>query len=73
MKLYQPSKTTIVKIVDKNIKKEDLEKIILIDVQNEIYPGLERIFLNVIKDSGFPDLKLEKKVDFEKLYQQRLN
>ena len=64
---------TIIKINDKNLKKEELEKIILCDVQNEIYPGLEKIFLSVIKDSGFPDLKLEKKVDFEKLYQQRLN
>ena len=65
--------STIIKINDKNLKKEELERIILCDVQNEIYPGLEKIFLNVIKDSGFPDLKLEKKVDFEKLYQQRLN
>ena len=64
---------TIIKINDKNLKKEELERIILCDVQNEIYPGLEKIFLNVVKDSGFPDLKLEKKVDFEKLYQQRLN
>ena len=64
---------TVIKITDKNLKKEELEKIILCDVQNEIYPELEKIFLNVIKNSGFPDLKLEKKVDFEKLYQQRLN
>ena len=64
---------TVIKIIDKKLKKEELEKIILCDVQNEIYPGLEKIFLSVIKDSGFPDLKLEKKVDFEKLYQQRLN
>ena len=64
---------TIIKINDKNLKKEELERIILCDVQNEVYPGLEKIFLNVIKNSGFPDLKLEKKVDFEKLYQQRLN
>ena len=64
---------TVIKITDKNLKKEELEKIILCDVQNEIYPELEKIFLNVIKNSGFPDLKLEKKVDFEKLYNQRLN
>ena len=64
---------TIIKINNKNLKKEELERIILCDVQNEIYPGLEKIFLNVIKDSGFPDLKLDKKVDFEKLYQQKLN
>ena len=70
---FEISYATIIKIIDKNVKKVDLEKIILIDVQNEIYPGLERIFLNVIKDSGFPNLVLEKKVDFEKLYNQRLN
>ena len=64
---------TVIKLKDKKIKKEELERIILCDVQNEIYPSLEKIFLSVIKDSGFPDLKLEKKVDFEKLYQQRLN
>ena len=64
---------TVIKLKDKKIKKDELERIILCDVQNEIYPGLEKIFLSVIKDSGFPDLKLEKKVDFEKLYQQRLN
>ena len=64
---------TVIKLKDKKIKKDELERIILCDVQNEIYPGLEKIFLSVIKDSGFPDLKLEKKVDFEKLYQQKLN
>ncbi len=64
---------TVIKIIDKDVKKDELEKIILCDVQNKIYPELERIFLNIIKDSGFPDMKLEKKVDFEKLYQQRLN
>mgnify|MGYP005722736085 FL=1 len=64
---------TVIKVIDKNLKKDQLERIILCDVQNEIYPGLEKIFLGIIKDAGFPDLKLEKKVDFEKLYQQKLN
>jgi len=70
---FEISYSTVIKITDKNLKKEDLEKIILIEVQNEIYPGLEKIFLNVIRDAGFPDLALEKKVDFEKLYNQRFN
>ena len=64
---------SVIRLNDKKLKKEELEKIILVELQNEIYPDLEKIFLNVIKDSGFPDLKLEKKVDFEKLYQQKLN
>ena len=70
---FEISYSTVIKIIDKNLKKDDLEKIILIEVQNEIYPGLEKIFLNVIKDAGFPDLALEKKVDFEKLYNQKFN
>ena len=65
--------STVIKINDKSLKKEELEKIILCDVQNEIYPELEKIFLGIIRDSGFPDLKLEKKINFEQLYQQRLN
>ena len=65
--------STVIKILDKSLKKEDLEKIILCDVQNEIYSELERIFLGIIRDSGFPDLKLEKKINFEELYQRRLN
>ena len=70
---FEISYSTVIKIIDKNLKKDDLEKIILIEVQNEVYPGLEKIFLNVIKNAGFPDLALEKKVDFEKLYNQRFN
>ena len=65
--------STIIKILDKSLKKDDLERIILCDVQNEIYPELEKIFLSVIRDSGFPDLKLEKKINFEELYQKRFN
>ncbi len=65
--------STVIKINDKSLKKEELEKVILCDVQNEIYPELEKIFLGIIRDSGFPDLKLEKKINFEQLYQQRLN
>ena len=70
---FEISYSTVIKIIDKNLKKEDLEKIILVEVQNEIYPSLEKIFLSVIRDAGFPNLALEKKVDFEKLYNQRFN
>ena len=62
---------SIVKIDDEIKDKKDLEKIILCDVQNKIYPNLEKSFLNLINDSGFPGVKLEKKIDFEKLYNQR--
>ena len=64
---------SIVKIDDQIKNKKDLEKIILCDVQNEIYPKLEKAFLNLVNDSGFPGIKIEKKIDFNKLYQEKFN
>ena len=60
--------------VDEEIKdKEDLEKILLCDVQNKIYPNLEKTFLNLLHNSGFPEIKLDKKIDFTQLYKQKFN
>ena len=64
---------TIIRVGDKIKEKKDLEKIILCDVQKEIYPNLETSFLNLLHNSGYPGIKFEKKIDFEKLYNQRLN
>ena len=64
---------SIVKINDKIKDKKDLEKIILCDVQNKIYPNLEKAFLNLLNNSGFPEVKLDKKIDFEKLYNKKFN
>ena len=65
--------STIIKIEDDIKDKKDLEKIILCDVQIEVYPELEKSLLNLLHDSGYPNVKFEKKVDFEQLYNQRLN
>ena len=70
---FEINYSTIVEINDKIKEKKDLEKIILCDVQIEIYPELEKSFLNLLHNSGYPDVKFEKKVDFEQLYNQRLN
>ena len=65
--------SSIIKI-DEDIKeKKILEKIILCDLQNEIYPKIEKCFLDLLHNSGFPEVKLEKKIDFEKLYNQKFN
>ena len=64
---------SIVKINDDIKDKKDLEKIILCDVQNKIYPSLEKSFLNLVNNSGFSEVKLEKKIDFEKLYNKKFN
>ena len=64
---------SIVKIDEKIKDKKDLEKILLCDVQNKIYPNLEKTFLNLLHNSGFPEIKLDKKIDFTQLYNQRSN
>ena len=65
--------STIIKVDDDVVDKKELEKIILCDVQIEIYPELEKSLLNLLHDSGYPDIKFEKKVDFEGLYKKRFN
>ena len=64
---------TIVKISDEIKSKKDLEKIILCDVQNKIFPNLEKSFINLLNNSGYSGVKLEKKIDFEKLYNEKFN
>ena len=65
--------TTIVKIDEKISNKDDMEKIILCEVPNKIYPELEKIFLNLLTSSGYPGIKFDKKIDFFQLYKQRSN
>ena len=65
--------TSIVKIDDDVNDKKDLEKIILCDVQNKIYPNLEKTFLNLIHNSGFSEVRIDKKIDFTELYKQKTN
>ena len=64
---------TIIQVNEDIRKKEQLEKIILCDLQVEIYPKLEKALLNLLHNSGYPNIKFDKKVDFENLYNQRFN
>ena len=60
--------------IDENVTDEkEIKKIVLSDVPNEIYPRLEDLFITLINKSGFPEIKIEKKVDFEKLYREKFN
>ena len=65
--------STIIKVNDEIKESKDLERIILCDVQIEIYPDLEKSLLDLLNNSGYPGIKFEKKVDFETLYNQRFN
>ena len=70
---FEINYSTIIKVNEEIKEKKDLEKIILCDVQIEIYPDLEKSLLDLLNNSGYPGIKFEKKVDFEKLYNQRFN
>ena len=70
---FEINYATVVKIEEEIKDKKSLEKIILCDVQNEIYPNLEKAFLNLLTDSGYEGIKLEKRIDFNKLYNERKN
>ena len=70
---YEIIYTTIIRVNDDVKEKKELEKIILCDVPNEIYPDLEKSFLNLVHNSGHPSIKLDKKIDFNKLYNERFN
>ena len=65
--------TSIVKIEEKVKEKKDVERIVLCDVQNQIFPNLKKTFLNLLHNSGFPNVELEKKIDFDKLYNEKFN
>ena len=65
--------STIIKLHNEIKDKKELEKIILCDVQTEIYPNLEKTLLDLLHNSGYPGIKFEKKVDFENLYKQKFN
>ena len=65
--------TSIVKIGDEINEKKDLQKIILCDVQNVIFPKLEKTLINILSDSGYPGVKFDKKVDFTKLFNEKFN
>ena len=71
--VFEIDYATIIKINEKINDKKTLGKILLCDLQKEIYPKLEKIFVGLINDSGFPGVKFEKKVDFEKLYKEKKN
>ena len=70
---FEISFATVIRLLEEKVDKVEIKKILLCDVQKEIYPELETILIRLIKDSGFPELKLDKKIDFDQLYLKRSN
>jgi len=70
---FELTYTTIIKLEKEIKEKKILQKIILCDVQKEMYSEMEEALLNLLKMSGFPNITFEKKVDFEELYNKKFN
>ena len=70
---FEMTYTSVIKLNEKIEDKKILQKIILCDVQKEIYPELEKALLNLLHTSGYPNIKFEKKVDFDELYKKQFN
>ena len=70
---FEITYTAIVTINGNITNEKEMEKIVLSDVPNEIYPRLEDLFITLVNKSGFPEVKIERKVDFEKLYKEKFN
>ena len=70
---FEMTYTSVIKLNEEIKDKKVLQKIILCDVQKEIYPDLEKALLNLLHTSGYPNIKFEKKVDFEELYKQNFS
>ena len=70
---FEMTYTSVIKLNEEIKDKKVLQKIILCDVQKEIYPELEKALLNLLHTSGYPNIKFEKKVDFEELYKKQFN
>ena len=70
---FEMTYTSIIKLNEVNIDKEKLEKIILIEVQNEVYPDMEKSFLDMVRNAGYDNFTIDKKINFETLYENRTN
>ena len=70
---FEVTFSAVVKLNNKTNTKKELEKILLVEVQNENYPYMEKVFLNMIRDAGFDNFKIEKKINFEELYKNKSN
>ena len=71
--IFEMTYTTIIKIEDKIENKEELQKILLCDVQEKVFPDIKKTFLNFIHSSGYKNVSFDKEINFEELYNQQFN
>ena len=70
---FEMTYTSVVKLSEEIKDKNVIQKIVLCDIQKEVYPEIEKALLNLLHTSGYSDVKFLKKVDFEELYKKNFN
>ena len=67
---FEMTHSTVVRVDESAVNKNDLKKIFLSEVPTEMYPEIEKKFFEIVKSIGYPDIKLEKRIDFKDLYEK---
>ena len=67
---FEMTHSTVVRVDESAINKDDLKKIFLSEVPTEMYPEIEKRFFEIVKSIGYPDIKLEKRIDFKDLFEK---
>ena len=62
--------TTVVRVEETAVNKDEIKKIFLSDVPSEMYPEIEKKFFEIVKSIGYPEIKLEKKINFKELFEK---
>ena len=70
---FEMTYTSVIKLSEEIKDKNVIQKIVLCDVQKEVYPEIEKALLNLLHTSGYEGVKFLKKVDFEELYKKNFN
>ena len=68
--LFEMTHTSVIKVEETAVNKEDLKKIVLSEVPTEIYPEIEKKFFEIVKSVGYPEIKLDKRINFKELFEK---
>ena len=67
---FEMMHTTVIRVEESAVNKDELKKIFLSDVPTEMYPEIEKKFFEIVKSVGYPEIKLEKKINFKELFEK---
>ena len=67
---FEMTHTTVIRVEEAAVNKDELKKIFLSDVPTEIYPEIEKKFFDIVKSIGYPEIKLEKRIDFQEMFKK---